>query len=61
MAVSQPNLAVGFELDVIAAAVIGGTSLFGGVGTLQGTLIGALIMGTLSNGMNLVGVDPYLQ
>ncbi len=58
---AQPNVAVGFELDAIAAAVIGGTSLFGGVGTLQGTLIGALIMGTLSNGMNLVGVDPYLQ
>ncbi len=58
---AQPNLAIGFELDVIAAAVIGGTSLFGGVGTLFGTLIGAFIMGTLSNGMNLVGVDPYLQ
>lgn len=58
---AQPNLAVGFELDAIAAPVIGGTSLFGGVGTLQGTLIGAFIMGTLSNGMNLVGIDPYLQ
>ena len=58
---AQPNLAVGFELDAIAAPVIGGTSLFGGVGTLQGTVIGAFIMGTLSNGMNLIGVDPYLQ
>lgn len=58
---AQPNLAVGFELDAIAAPVIGGTSLFGGVGTLQGTIIGALIMGTLSNGLNLLGVDPYMQ
>jgi ribose/xylose/arabinose/galactoside ABC-type transport system permease subunit len=58
---AQPNLAVGFELDAIAAVVIGGTSLFGGVGTLQGTLIGAFIMGTLSNGMNLLSADPYLQ
>ncbi len=58
---AQPNLAVGFELDAIAAPVIGGTSLFGGVGTLQGTLIGAFIMGTLSNGLNLLSVDPYLQ
>jgi len=58
---AQPNVAIGFELDAIAAPVIGGTSLFGGVGTLQGTLIGAFIMGTLSNGMNLLGTDPYLQ
>ena len=58
---AQPNLSIGFELDAIAAPVLGGTSLFGGVGTLQGTLIGAFIMGTLSNGMNLVGIDPYLQ
>ncbi len=58
---AQPNLAVGFELDAIAASVIGGTSLFGGVGTLQGTIIGAFIMGTLSNGLNLLSVDPYLQ
>lgn len=58
---AQPNVAVGFELDAIAAPVIGGVSLFGGVGTLQGTLIGAFIMGTLNNGMNLLGIDPYLQ
>lgn len=58
---AQPNLAVGFELDAIAAPVIGGTSLFGGIGTLQGTLVGAFIMGTLSNGMNLLGADPYFQ
>lgn len=58
---AQPNVAVGFELDAIAAPVIGGVSLFGGVGTLEGTLIGAFIMGTLNNGMNLLGIDPYLQ
>ncbi len=58
---AQPNVAIGFELDTIAAPVIGGVSLFGGVGTLQGTLIGAFIMGTLNNGMNLLGIDPYLQ
>ncbi len=58
---AQPNVAVGFELDAIAAPVIGGVSLFGGVGTMSGTVIGALIMGTLSNGMNLLGTDPYLQ
>jgi ribose transport system permease protein len=58
---AQPNVAVGFELDAIAAPVIGGVSLFGGVGTLSGTLIGAFIMGTLSNGMSLLGIDPYMQ
>lgn len=58
---AQPNLATGFELDAIAAPVIGGTSLFGGVGSLQGTIIGAFIMGTLSNGLNLLSVDPYWQ
>ncbi len=58
---AQPNVGVGFELDTIAASVIGGVSLFGGVGSMQGTLVGAFIIGTLSNGMNLLGIDPYLQ
>ena len=58
---AQPNVAVGFELDAIAAPVIGGTSLFGGIGTIPGTVIGAFIMGTLNNGMALLGTDPYLQ
>ncbi len=50
-----------YELDAIAAAVIGGTSLMGGVGTMFGTLIGALIMGVLRNGLNLLGVSSFVQ
>jgi ribose/xylose/arabinose/galactoside ABC-type transport system permease subunit len=50
-----------YELDAIAAAVIGGTSLMGGEGTVAGTLIGALIMGVLRNGLNLLGVSSFLQ
>jgi simple sugar transport system permease protein len=53
--------AVGTELDAIAATVIGGTSLSGGVGTLHGTLIGALIMGVLRNGLNLLGTSSFFQ
>jgi ribose transport system permease protein len=50
-----------YELDAIAATVIGGTSLMGGAGTLAGTLVGALIMGVLRNGLNLLGVSSFLQ
>ena len=50
-----------YELDAIAATVIGGTSLMGGEGGLGGTLIGALIMGVLRNGLNLLGVSSFLQ
>jgi len=57
----QPGLAVGMELDAIAAAVIGGTSLSGGIGTIWGAIVGALIIGVLSNGLNLLGVDAYWQ
>ncbi len=57
----QPNAGVMFELDAIAAVVVGGTSLMGGKGTIVGTFIGALIIGELNNGLNLVGVEPYLQ
>jgi len=57
----QPLAGVGFELDAIAATVIGGTSLSGGIGTIPGTLIGALIMGTLNNAMDILGVSPYWQ
>jgi len=51
----------GYELDVIAATVVGGTSLAGGQGRILGTLIGALIIGVIRNGMNLTGVKPYPQ
>jgi|UniRef100_A0A7V3YFU3 ribose/xylose/arabinose/galactoside ABC-type transport system permease subunit len=51
----------GYELDVIASVVIGGTSLMGGEGGVYGTLIGALLIGVVSNGLNLLGVQPYWQ
>jgi ribose transport system permease protein len=55
------QLGEGLELDVIAAVVVGGTPLTGGIGSIVGTIIGALIITLLSNGMNMTGVDPYLQ
>lgn len=58
---AQPNAGIMYELDAIAATVIGGTSLTGGEGSLGGTLIGALIMGVLRNGLNLLGVSSFLQ
>lgn len=58
---AQPNAAVGLELDAIAAPVLGGVSLFGGVGGLSGTLVGAFILGVLSNGLNLMGVPSFYQ
>src|SRR5213083_728379 len=58
---AQPIAGMMYELDAIAATVIGGTSLMGGSGTLGGTLIGALIMGVLRNGLNLLGVSSFLQ
>ena len=58
---AQPIAGVGYELDAIAAVVIGGTSLLGGSGSVIGTLIGALIMSVLRNGLNLLGVSSYLQ
>ena len=56
-----PNAGLGFELDAISACIIGGTSFFGGVGTVGGTLIGALIMGVLRNGLNIMSVDTNWQ
>jgi len=58
---AQPIAGMMYELDAIAATVIGGTSLMGGEGTLTGTLVGALIMGVLRNGLNLLGVSSFLQ
>ncbi len=57
----QGTTGTGLELDVIAAVIIGGTSLSGGEGTIVGTLIGVLIMGVLKNGIILLGVSPFFQ
>lgn len=56
-----PNLGMMFELYVIAAVVVGGTSLSGGSGKIMGTLIGAFIISVIQNGMNLLGFESYLQ
>ena len=58
---AQPTAGTMYELDAIAATVIGGSSLLGGEGSLFGTLIGALIMGVLRNGLNLLNVSSFLQ
>ncbi|PVB60104.1 ABC transporter permease [Labrenzia sp. 011] len=57
----QPNEGVMYELDAIAAAVIGGASLMGGVGNISGTMIGAAIIGVLRNGLNMAGVSAFVQ
>ena len=54
---AQPALGLGYELDAIAAVVIGGTSLSGGRGTVLGTIIGAFIMSVLTNGLRIMGVQ----
>ncbi|MTJ81099.1 MAG: ABC transporter permease [Telmatospirillum sp.] len=58
---AQPNEGVAYELDAIASAVIGGTSLVGGIGTISGTVIGAFIIGILRNGLNMNGVSSFIQ
>lgn len=58
---AQPSEGVMYELDAIAAAVIGGASLSGGVGTIAGTMIGAFIIGILRNGLNMSGVSAFIQ
>jgi ribose transport system permease protein len=58
---AQPNAGTGYELDAIAAVVIGGTSLSGGRGTIIGTVLGAIIIGILNNGLVLLNVSPFWQ
>lgn len=57
----QPNEGVMYELDAIASAVIGGTSLIGGIGTISGTVIGAFVIGILRNGLNMNGISSFVQ
>ncbi|MGA2378573.1 MAG: ABC transporter permease [Spirochaetia bacterium] len=60
-AVSSTNVGMGFELDAIAAVIVGGTTLSGGRGTIWGTIIGAVILGIINNMLNMIGISPYLQ
>jgi ribose/xylose/arabinose/galactoside ABC-type transport system permease subunit len=57
----EPTAGLNYELTAITATIIGGTNLFGGRGSVIGTLIGALIMGVLQNGLNLMAVRPFYQ
>lgn len=61
LSVGTPIAGQGYELDAIAAVVVGGTSLFGGAGSVFGTFVGTLIIGVLANMLNLTGVDPFVQ
>jgi L-arabinose transport system permease protein len=61
MTSGQPNTSQGFALEVIAACVLGGVSLTGGVGTMAGTIVGVLIMGTVQNAMDLLNVPTFYQ
>ena len=58
---AQPTAGSGYELDAIAAVVLGGTSMAGGIGTIAGTAIGALIIGVLNNALNIMQVSSYYQ
>ncbi|MDR0377028.1 MAG: ABC transporter permease [Spirochaetaceae bacterium] len=58
---AQPTAGDGYELDAVASSVIGGTSTMGGEGAVAGTFIGAFIIGVLRNGLNLIGVSPFIQ
>ena len=57
----QPSVGSGYELDAIAACVLGGTSMSGGKGRISGTIFGAMVIGVISNGLNLIGVSSYWQ
>lgn len=58
---AQPDAGMGYEMDAVASTVIGGASLMGGKGRMSGTLVGALLIATLSNGMNLLGINSFYQ
>jgi inositol transport system permease protein len=58
---SEAVAGIGYELTVIASVVIGGTSLFGGIGTIFGTVIGSMLIGVLINGLALMNVNAYVQ
>ena len=58
---AEPTAGTGYELDAITAVVLGGTSLFGGEGSLWGTLVGALILGVIGNGLNLLNINAFYQ
>jgi ribose transport system permease protein len=57
----RPTAAMGLEFDVIVASILGGVSLAGGEGSVIGTLVGALILGVINNGLNILGVEPFWQ
>src|SRR5437899_2099363 len=59
--VGSSTLGVNYELDAIAAVIIGGTSMSGGRGTVWGTVVGAITLGVINNTLNMVGISPYLQ
>jgi ribose/xylose/arabinose/galactoside ABC-type transport system permease subunit len=61
LTVGDPTAALGLELNVIAAVVIGGASLSGGTGSILGSIVGAFLMSTLANGCNLTGVPNFVQ
>lgn len=58
---AQPTAAQGMELNVIAAVILGGASLSGGIGTITGTFLGSIIIGVINNGMNLIGISAFFQ
>ena len=61
LASRQPSVGSGYEMDAIAACVLGGTSMAGGKGSISGTVLGAMVIGIISNGLNLIGVSSYWQ
>ena len=57
----QPGVGIGYDMDAITCAIIGGSSFSGGVGTITGTVVGAMIMGILTNGMTMLQINPNIQ